>query len=395
MEALAREAAAGLAAAAAPRAVLDDFLRRSGAEASSAALRAEVERLQQQADEGDWIVGRTGGGRTAEAQRETTAGQYRDDEILWLREERVRRYGLRALPQLGAAVDRLVEALQPQLDPSLRWELGGRTTQMVACYHPGSAGYSYHVDNPDHDGRVITAILYLNADWAPGDGGELAIHPDDGSGSSTVAPAAGRLVVFDSRTEHEVLEFRGRERWAITGFLYRAETAVSPPPSHGPKILVAIASYRDEECPHTVDALYASAKTPQRVSVAVLDQSEPADGDCVSAEARETFGAQIGVHRMHWSKAKGPCWVSVVQTSAPRFFAQASLTFNRRITCAGAGAGDAAAVPGRRRLLPPDRLAHALRRGLGRPPPQGELAKILTPLVLLCTPAGKMGRTAK
>ena len=199
--------------------------------------------------------------------------------------------------------------------------------------------------------------------------------------------------MFDSRTEHEVLEFRGRERWAITGFLYRAETAVSPPPSHGPKILVAIASYRDEECPHTIDALFASAKTPQRVSVAVLDQSEPADGDCVSTEAREKFGAQIGIHRMHWSKAKGPCWVSAA-------FANVSPAFCASIWhsiggCVGAGAGDAAAVPGRRRLLPPDRLAHALRRGLGRPPPQGELAKILTPLVLLCTPAGKMGRTAK
>ena len=137
--------------------------------------------------------------------------------------------------------------------------------------------------------------------------------------------------MFDSRTEHEVLEFRGRERWAITGFLYRAETAVSPPPSHGPKILVAIASYRDEECSHTVDALYASAKTPQRVSVAVLDQSEPADGDCVSAEAREKFGAQIGVHRMHWSKAKGPCWVSAAFANVCPQLLRKHLAFNRRM----------------------------------------------------------------
>jgi hypothetical protein len=25
--------------------------------------------------------------------------------------------------------------------------------------------YSYHVDNPDRDGRVLTAILYLNPAW--------------------------------------------------------------------------------------------------------------------------------------------------------------------------------------------------------------------------------------
>jgi len=226
MEALAVEAAAGLGAASAPRAVLDDFLRRSGAEATSVALRAEVERLQQQADEGDWIVGRTGGGRTAEAQRETTAGQYRDDEILWLREERVRRYGLRALPQLGAAVDRLVEALQPQLDPSLRWELGGRTTQMVACYHPGSAGYSYHVDNPDNDGRVVTAILYLNADWDETQGGAVRLHPSllpaptpaptpaaepVGLAEMSVAAVAASLSALEGRLEPAVLQ-RLRQR---------------------------------------------------------------------------------------------------------------------------------------------------------------------------------------
>lgn len=139
-------------------------------------MRAEAEALKTAAH-GDWIVGRTGGGRTADAQGKTVTGQYRDDEIFWLRDERVARYGLQALPTLWRAVDLLVAELNESLPAKLRWELGGRTTPMLACYHPGSAGYAYHVDNPDRDGRVLTAIFYLNKGWRPTDGGCVRLHP--------------------------------------------------------------------------------------------------------------------------------------------------------------------------------------------------------------------------
>ena len=50
---------------------------------------------------------------------------------------------------------------------------------MLACYPGGGSKFKRHVDNdkeqmPDH--RVVTAILYLNDDWMPGDGGELRLH---------------------------------------------------------------------------------------------------------------------------------------------------------------------------------------------------------------------------
>lgn len=36
---------------------------------------------------------------------------------------------------------------------------------MVACYPGSGTHYVMHVDNPNKDGRVITAIYYLNINW--------------------------------------------------------------------------------------------------------------------------------------------------------------------------------------------------------------------------------------
>ena len=89
-----------------------------------------------------------------------------------------------------------------------------------ALYPPG-ASYARHRDRfRDDDARVLSCVLYLNADWRRDDGGALRLHFDDG-GTFDVAPDGGTLVAFLADAfEHEVLPGR-RPRAALTGWFRR------------------------------------------------------------------------------------------------------------------------------------------------------------------------------
>jgi len=48
-----------------------------------------------------------------------------------------------------------------------KYRINSRTKAMIACYPGEGTHYVKHIDNPNKDGRCITAIYYLNRDWDP------------------------------------------------------------------------------------------------------------------------------------------------------------------------------------------------------------------------------------
>lgn len=86
-----------------------------------------------------------------------------------------------------------------------------------ALYDTGSF-YKKHVDQfQNNDSRQYSMIMYLNADWQTGDGGELCIHQH--GTTQNINPTQGKSVFFkSSELEHEVL-LANKPRLSITGWL--------------------------------------------------------------------------------------------------------------------------------------------------------------------------------
>lgn len=94
-----------------------------------------------------------------------------------------------------------------------------RSEAHYACY-PAGFGYQWHSDNPaGRDERVISAVFYLNDDWADSDGGHISLY-DKAGNLHQLTPKAGRLVLFDSNLNHQV-EITKRTRFSIATWLRR------------------------------------------------------------------------------------------------------------------------------------------------------------------------------
>ena len=130
---------------------------------------------------------------------------------------------------LVLAVGRLVrECVDPLLRPSLL---------MPAVYPPGRNGFKEHVDNPGGDGRIVTAVYYVNAGWKGEDGALLrawTAGADSEGELVEVSPDADRLVLFFSeRIRHEVTPNARlgaspeAHRCAYTLWYFREEQAVA------------------------------------------------------------------------------------------------------------------------------------------------------------------------
>lgn len=253
----------------------------------------------------------------------------------------------------------------------------------MLAHYPEGAKYVRHADvSVAVPHRRVTAIMYLNPEWAQGDGGELVLHPppheasfasvDDRQAplnepSFVVEPIAGRLLLFRSEIEHEVLSTR-KSRWAITTWFsidgdgpapplrpVRSLLPSDPPPalctarpsalsvtqmssSHGsqngnarrgedgrstgsqmpevddgamaPTIFVSIAAYRDAECQHTIASAYCSATLPSRIWVGACVQRDPCElREAVALEQLpRSANGRVSLIDMHWKDARGPVW---------------------------------------------------------------------------------------
>ncbi|MCQ4317623.1 2OG-Fe(II) oxygenase [Stutzerimonas zhaodongensis] len=114
-------------------------------------------------------------------------------------------------------------ALMDELRRTLNRELflGLEEFECHFAFYPPGAFYQTHLDRfRDDDSRCVSAVLYLNPDWQPADGGELRMHFADGS-NLDVPPLSGDLLVFLSGDfPHEVLVTR-TERLSLTGWFRR------------------------------------------------------------------------------------------------------------------------------------------------------------------------------
>lgn len=93
-----------------------------------------------------------------------------------------------------------------------------------AIYLPGTY-YRKHSDQfRQNRHRQISMVCYFNPGWQPGDGGELRIYHNQIYTDNT--PLHGRMILFKSSLEHEVLPTKAK-RFSITGWMLDQPTGLS------------------------------------------------------------------------------------------------------------------------------------------------------------------------
>lgn len=95
--------------------------------------------------------------------------------------------------------------------------LGLKDLELHYAIYPEGSFYKKHRDRFKQQAhRIISVVLYLNKDWQPSQGGELCLYPESGS-MVRLEPIGGRLVIFLSELEHEVLK-AAAPRSSLTGW---------------------------------------------------------------------------------------------------------------------------------------------------------------------------------
>jgi SM-20-related protein len=113
----------------------------------------------------------------------------------------------------------IMEALRVELNRAFFFGLDNYETHFA--HYAAGASYRQHLDRfRDDDLRSVSAVIYLNPDWLPGQGGALRLSPQ-GASVRDIVPVGSRLVLFLSADMlHEVLPATC-ERLSLAGWFCR------------------------------------------------------------------------------------------------------------------------------------------------------------------------------
>lgn len=174
------------------------------APANVSALRAEAQMTQ-----ADFRA--AGIGRDSALQRDAAV---RSDQIRWLDPQAP------AQRAFLAAMENLRQVLNGQL------QLGLFDYEAHFAHYAAGAFYRRHLDtfaggDVRKPRRVLSTVVYLNAEWRSDDGGELVLYDVNERELTRVPPLGGTAVIFLSEEfPHEVLP-ANRERYSIAGWMRR------------------------------------------------------------------------------------------------------------------------------------------------------------------------------
>lgn len=303
-------------------AVIDDVFDMNAIRA----VRSEIALLGSEYRQSEIWVGRAPG-----VGAQVAAPSVRGDQVLWMCGGHARAAGVvdtRELKTKGAvepcdpaaarrvgqtrfsavrdvirALDALVQHVSDCV-PRLRGALTRRSDCMLAVYPGQGARFQRHVDNTAGDGRLLTALVYLNPGWDRAHGGALRVFdarvgdapaPAGAFEAVDVFPEAGRVALFFAdAVAHEVRPCFAH-RHAMTVWYYgsaQRAAAVDAAASAGPPLPGAES---EAEARAFVQRVVAGSDGAEELARAARELSEGAAGVVASV-----LGLPPGVDLPSW-----------------------------------------------------------------------------------------------
>ena len=121
--------------------------------------------------------------------------------------------------------------------------------------------------------------------------------------SSSTALAAAVLLLLGIIIVFLIINTCGGKRHA-----YEFGLAEKVPDTSQSTIFVSIASYRDSECPATVQSLFEKADHPERVFIGLCTQNAPEDPACPAVDCQACRPENIRTIALAHTEAKGPSY---------------------------------------------------------------------------------------